>query len=215
MCSSDLSAYAQARNERVTNVVLMGMGEPLLNYDAVVRALQLMRLEAGLALGGRRITVSTAGYVPGIRKLAREDLNVGLAISLNATTDDVRAQLMPINRRFKIADLLEVAREFYQLRGYGVTFEYVLMDGVTDGDEDAVRLAELTRDIPCKINLIPYNELADGGPFRRPSQRRLQAFYRRLEGAGAEFTVRESRGRDIDAACGQLFDSAPSRAAAV
>jgi 23S rRNA (adenine2503-C2)-methyltransferase len=186
---------------------MMGMGEPLLNYDAVVQALRLMRQEEGIGLGGRRITVSTAGYVPGIRKLAREDLNVGLAISLNATTDEVRERLMPINRRFKIADLLDVAREFHQLRGYGVTFEYVLMDGVTDSDEDAVRLAALTADVPCKINLIPYNELGAESAFRRPTQGRLQAFYRILEGIGAEFTVRESRGRDIDAACGQLFNS--------
>ncbi len=202
-----VAGYAQERGERVTNVVMMGMGEPLLNYDAVVQALRLMRQEEGIGLGGRRITVSTAGYVPGIRKLAREDLNVGLAISLNATTDEVRERLMPINRRFKIADLLDVAREFHQLRGYGVTFEYVLMDGVTDSDEDAVRLAALTADVPCKINLIPYNELGAESAFRRPTQGRLQAFYRILEGIGAEFTVRESRGRDIDAACGQLFNS--------
>lgn len=209
-----VSAYAQERGERVTNVVMMGMGEPLLNYDAVVRALYLMRQTEGVGLGGRRITVSTAGYVPGIRKLAHEELNVGLAISLNATTDAVREELMPINRRFKIDDLLEVAREFHQLRGYGVTFEYVLMDGVTDSDEDAVRLAQLTADVPCKINLIPYNELGSESDFRRPSQARLKAFYRALEGAGAEFTVRESRGRDIDAACGQLFDNQEAAVAA-
>ena len=202
-----VSVFAQKRGERVTNVVMMGMGEPLLNYDAVVRALYLMRQSGGVGLGGRRITVSTAGYVPGIRKLAQEELNVGLAISLNATIDSVREELMPINRRFKIADLLEVAREFHQLRGYGVTFEYVLMDGVTDSDEDAIRLAQLTADVPCKINLIPYNELGPDSDFRRPPSGRLKAFYRVLDKAGAEFTVRESRGRDIDAACGQLFNS--------
>ena len=202
-----VSSFAQERGERVTNVVMMGMGEPLLNYDAVVRALYLMRQTEGVGLGGRRITVSTAGYVPGIRKLAHEELNVGLAISLNATTDSVREELMPINRRFKIADLLDVAHEFHQLRGYGVTFEYVLMGGVTDSDEDAIRLAQLTADVSCKINLIPYNEIGPESAFRRPSPARLKAFYRVLEKMGAEFTVRESRGRDIDAACGQLFDS--------
>ena len=126
-----VSAYAQERGERVTNVV-MGMGEPLLNYDAVVRALYLMRQTEGVGLGGVELPYRRQGHVPGIRKLAQEELNVGLAISLNATTDAVREELMPINRRFKIDDLLEVAREFHQLRGYGVTFEYVLMDGVTD-----------------------------------------------------------------------------------
>jgi 23S rRNA (adenine2503-C2)-methyltransferase len=197
--------YARGRGERVTNVVMMGMGEPLLNYDAVSRALKLMRLETGLGLGGRRITVSTAGYVPGIHKLAREDLNVGLAISLNATTDEVRERIMPINRRFKIADLLAAAADFFELRGRRVTFEYVLMADLTDTDEDAERLVKLTAGFPCKVNLIPYNELGEDSEFRRPSNKRLQRFYRLLEARGADFTVRESRGRDIDAACGQLF----------
>ena len=196
--------YLRERGERVTNVVMMGMGEPLLNYDQVVRALKLMRLKEGLGLGGRKITVSTAGYLPGIRKLVAEDLNVGLAISLNATTDEVRDQLMPINRKYKISDLLDIARDFFDRRGYGVTFEYVLLAGLTDADADARRLVELVRDIPCKINLIPYNELEFEGAFKRPSQRRLNQFYRILKKCGAEFTVRESRGRDIDAACGQL-----------
>lgn len=200
-----VSLFARARGERVTNVVMMGMGEPLLNYDEVVRALRLMRLEEGLGLGGRKITVSTAGYLPGIRKLIAEDLNVGLAISLNATTDETREQLMPINRKYKIADLLLAAREFFDRRGYRVTFEYVLMAGLTDADEDARRLAGLIRDVPCKINLIPYNEFEDDERFRRPSRRRLEQFYRVLGELGVEFTVRESRGRDIDAACGQLY----------
>ena len=200
-----VSLYARERGERVTNVVMMGMGEPLLNYEQVVRALRLMRLEQGLGLGGRKITVSTAGYLPGIRKLIAEGLNVGLAISLNATTDEIREQLMPINRKYKIADLLDVAREFFDRRGYRVTFEYVLMAGITDADEDALRLTALTRDTPCKINLIPYNELEDGGLYRRPARRRLEQFYRLLRDREIEFTVRESRGRDIDAACGQLY----------
>ena len=200
-----VSLYARERGERVTNVVMMGMGEPLLNYKQVVRALRLMRLEQGLGLGGRKITVSTAGYLPGIRQLIAEDLNVGLAISLNATTDEIREQLMPINRKYKIADLLGVAREFFDCRGYRVTFEYVLMAGITDADEDALRLTALTRDTPCKINLIPYNILEDSGLYRRPARRRLEQFYRLLRDGGIEFTVRESRGGDIDAACGQLY----------
>lgn len=200
-----VSLFARQRGERVTNVVMMGMGEPLLNYDQVVRALKLMRLQEGLGLGGRKITVSTAGYLPGIRKLIAADLNVGLAISLNATTDEIREQLMPINRKYKIADLLAAARDFFDQRGYRVTFEYVLMAGFTDTDEDAKRLAVLARDTPCKINLIPYNELEQDSRFRRPARRRLDAFYQLLRDGGTEFTVRESRGRDIDAACGQLF----------
>ena len=186
-----VSLYARERGERVTNVVMMGMGEPLLNYEQVVRALRLMRLQEGLGLGGR--------------KLVADDLNVGLAISLNATTDEIREKLMPINRKYKIADLLEAARNFFDRRGYRVTFEYVLMAGLTDLDEDALRLAKLTRDTPCKINLIPYNELEEDGLYRRPSRRRLDQFYRLLRDSGTEFTVRESRGRDIDAACGQLY----------
>lgn len=198
--------FAQARDERITNVVMMGMGEPLLNFDPVVRALHLMRLQEGAAIGGRKITVSTAGYVPGILKLAHEDLNVGLAISLNATTDAQRQEIMPINRKYKIADLLDAARQFYELRGRRVTFEYVLLDGVTDSEEDALRLAALTRDVPCKINLIPYNELGPDSLFRRPSPGRLTRFRQLLEArANVTITVRESRGRDIDAACGQLY----------
>ncbi len=196
------------RGERVTNVVMMGMGEPLLNYDNVVRAIRLMGLELGPGIGGRRITVSTAGYLPGIRKLAREEVNVGLAISLNATTDEQREQLMPINRKYKIADLLAAAGEFYELRGRRATFEYVLMAGVTDADEDALRLADLTRGLPCKINLIPYNELGPDTPYHRPSRARLTRFIDLLESRTAvAVTVRESRGRDIDAACGQLYQA--------
>lgn len=196
------------RGERVTNVVMMGMGEPLLNYEEVVRALRLMRLEHGPAIGGRKVTVSTAGHVPGIRRLAREDLNLGLAISLNATTDELRDQLMPINRKYKIAELLDAAAEYFALRGRRVTFEYVLLAGVTDHDEDALRLAELTRGVPCKLNLIPYNELAENTPYHRPAPDRVVRFRELLEAhTPMAVTLRESRGRDIDAACGQLYQA--------
>jgi len=209
----ELCRYASARGERVTNVVMMGMGEPLLNYDNLVQALRIMRVETGPSIGGRRITVSTAGYVPGIRRLAADDLNVGLAISLNATTDELRSQLMPINRKYPIAELLAAAEEFFSRRGRRVTYEYVLMAGVTDTDEDARRLADLTRDGVCKINLIPYNVLAPvaeggspGSRFRRPSDERINQF-REIVALRSPHTVtlRLSRGRDIDAACGQLY----------
>ncbi|MEW6752442.1 MAG: 23S rRNA (adenine(2503)-C(2))-methyltransferase RlmN [Candidatus Latescibacterota bacterium] len=198
--------YVRGRGERVTNVVMMGMGEPLLNYDEVVRAIRVLRLELGPGIGGRRITVSTAGYVPGIRRLAGEGLNAKLAISLNATTDAARQRLMPIGRRFRLAELLDAAREFCARVGPAVTFEYVLMDGVNDSVADAKRLAELTRPIPCKINLIPYNELGADSPFRRPAASQLERFRALLEARSPRpVTVRESRGRDIDAACGQLY----------
>jgi 23S rRNA (adenine2503-C2)-methyltransferase len=172
------------------------------------------------------MTVSTAGHVPGILRLAdEEDLNVGLAISLNATEDETRSQIMPINRKWPIAELLAAAAVYFDRKGRRVTFEYVLMDGVTDLDEDADRLAALTASLPCKINLIPYNELDPGlqgsemglqgsdvglqgsdQVFRRPSSARVDRFTRRLKNATRHtVTRRDSRGRDIDAACGQLY----------
>jgi len=208
-----LNQHAMAEGgERVTNVVMMGMGEPLLNYDNLVRALRLMKLKGKSGIGGRRITVSTAGYVPGIRKLMDEDLNVGLAISLNATTDASREQIMPINRKFKIDSLLAAAKDYFDKRGRRVTLEYVLLDRLNDTDDDARRLSQLTRGLTCKINLIPYNELslgsegADVPTFRRPPRQRVDQFTQLLQRLSKNtITLRESKGRDIDAACGQLF----------
>ena len=201
-----VNRFAAGRGERITNVVMMGMGEPLLNYDEVMRAIRIMRLELGPGIGGRKITVSTAGHVPGIRRLAREELNVGLAISLNATRDEQRTRLMPINRKYPIAELMDAAREFFEVGGRCVTFEYVLMAGVTDADDDALQLAELTRAVPCKINLIPYNELGPESTFRRPGPERVDRFRQLVEAhAPMPVTLRDSRGREIDAACGQLY----------
>ena len=200
----------RAGADRVTNLVFMGMGEPLHNYKNVVRALEILTDPAGADFSRRRITVSTAGLVPGIEKLAAETttaLRVNLAVSLNATTDEVRDVLMPINKKWNIARLLEAVRKFPLEKRRRVTFEYVLLDGVNDSDADAERLPKLLRGIPSKVNLIPWNphELTDGTiPYRRPSDERVRAFQEALKARGLAVYVRRPRGDDIDAACGQL-----------
>jgi 23S rRNA (adenine2503-C2)-methyltransferase len=189
--------------EAITNVVLMGMGEPLLNYQQTVRACRLLNDPDGLAIPARKITVSTAGVVPGIRKLAREGLRLGLAISLNATTDQTRSRLIPINKKYPLAQLMKAAREYAQATARPVTFEYVLMSGVNTSPDDALRLAQLVRGIRCKINLIPYNSVP-GKPYRRPSVEEAADFMKLLYPRCSTVTLRESKGADIMAACGQL-----------
>jgi 23S rRNA (adenine2503-C2)-methyltransferase len=193
--------------EEITNVVLMGMGEPLRNYEQSVKACRLMNDPDGLAIGARRITLSTAGVVPGIRKLAREGLRLGLAISLNATTDRVRDKLIPVNKKYPIAPLLAAAGDYARAANRPVTFEYVLMAGVNDSDRDAERLTGLARKAPCKINLIPYNPVP-GKPFQRPSRNAVTRFMERLYPRCPTVTLRESKGTDIRAACGQLRSDA-------
>ncbi|MGZ3427916.1 MAG: 23S rRNA (adenine(2503)-C(2))-methyltransferase RlmN [Polyangia bacterium] len=200
----------RAGADRVTNLVFMGMGEPLHNYKNVLRALEILTDPTGADFSRRRITVSTAGLVPGIEKLAAETrtaLRVNLAVSLNATTDPIRDVLMPINKKWNIARLLEAVRAFPLEKRRRVTFEYVLLDGVNDSDADAERLPKLLRGIPSKVNLIPWNphELVDGSiPYRRPSDERVRAFQQALKARGLAVYVRRPRGDDIDAACGQL-----------
>ncbi len=190
--------------EDLTNVVLMGMGEPLLNFDAVVRAIRLMNLDFGPAMGIRRITLSTVGHVPGILKLSKEGLKVGLAISLNATTDAQRSQIMPINRKWPITQLLDAVRTYRQRIDRRVTFEYVMLHGFNDSMDDARRLVTLVRDIACKINLIPWNPIPDA-PFQSPPQSTIDAFLSVLTDSFLTATVRYSKGIDISAGCGQLF----------
>ena len=198
--------------EDLTNVVMMGMGEPLLNYEQVVRAIRLMNLDYGAAVGMRRITLSTAGHVPGISRLATEGLKVGLAISLNATTDAQRTEIMPVNRKWPIAALLAAARAYQRQLGRRITFEYVLLSGVNDTQEDANRLVALIRDIPCKVNVIPWNPIGNSG-FGRPSSRAIEVFVETLASAYITATVRYSKGADIGAACGQLYQDWASRSA--
>jgi len=185
------------------NIVFMGMGEPLHNYDAMMAAIRILTDERGLAVHPRRITVSTVGIVPGIERLAAEDVMPRLAVSLHAPTDEQRAALVPVNRKYPIAAIVEACRRFPPARRGRITFEYVLLSGVNDSPEDARQLAALVRDLRVKVNLIPLNP-APGIPYERPSDERIDAFGRELAERRVTVMVRKSRGRDIRAACGQL-----------
>ena len=196
--------FLRARGDELTHVVMMGMGEPLLNFDQVIRAIRLINLDYGAAVGIRRITLSTVGHVPGIAKLAREKLKIGLAVSLNATTDVQRSQIMPINRKWPIAELLSAVRAYCDQIRRWATFEYVLLHGFNDMPEDARRLIDLVRDMPCKINVIPWNPIEDA-PFQRPPQSAIDRFVNILTQAQLTATVRYSKGDDIAAGCGQLY----------
>jgi len=186
----------------LTNLVFMGMGEPLANYPSLKVALDLLLSEDGPQFSQRHVTVSTSGLVPMIRRLG-EETPVKLAVSLNATTDAQRDALMPINRRWPLADLLAACRAFPTRNGRRITFEYVLLGGVNDTPEDARRLAGLLRGIPAKVNLIPYNA-NPGLPFEAPPAERVVEFQETLAARHLTVVVRKNRGRDISAACGQL-----------
>ena len=186
----------------LTNLVFMGMGEPLANYRNVKTALDLLLSEDGPNFSHRHVTVSTSGLVPVMRRFG-EETPVKLAVSLNATTDAQRDAIMPINRRYPLAALLEACRAFPMKQGRRITFEYVLLGGVNDAPEDAERLARLIRGIPAKVNLIPYNENPGLG-FAAPAPGRVEAFQEILVRREVTAVVRKNRGRDISAACGQL-----------
>ena len=196
-----LEEWPTGREGRLfTNIVMMGMGEPLFNYDATTAALGLAMDEHGLNLSRRRITVSTSGVVPRIEQLGQE-LGVGLAISLHAVRDELRDELVPLNRKWNIAALLDACRAYPSRRP--ITFEYVMLHGVNDSDADARELVRLLRDIPAKVNLIPFNPWP-GSAYTCSSNNRIHAFARIVEAAGHASPVRTPRGRDILAACGQL-----------
>jgi len=200
--NADLRGLGIEGDRPLTNLVYMGMGEPLHNYAQVMRSLELLLHEEGAHFSHRHITVSTSGLVPNIVRFG-EETQVKLAVSLNATTDAQRAKLMPVDKKWNIAALVDAIRKFPSKQGRRVTFEYVLLRGVNDSDEDAARLAGLLRPLPVKVNLIPYNENPGLG-FGDPGQERVQAFRAELIRRGVTAMVRKNRGRDIAAACGQL-----------
>jgi 23S rRNA (adenine2503-C2)-methyltransferase len=196
-------AVARACGERPTHVVFMGMGEPLANYEAVLRAVRLLNAPYGLRIGMRHITISTVGLVPQIRRLAQERLQLTLAVSLHAPDDTLRTQLVPINRRWPIADLLAASSEYAAVTGRRVTFEYVLMAGVNDRPDQARQVAALLAGRGAHLNLIPWNPVY-GTQYRRPSIEAVHRFARVVRQGGISTTVRIDRGVEIDAACGQL-----------
>lgn len=187
----------------ITNVVLMGMGEPFLNYENVIKAIRLMNASEGLMIAARKITISTSGLVPQIRQFTNEMTQIGLAVSLNATDDETRSQLMPINRKYSISEVLNVCKEWSLAVNRWLTVEYILIKDVNDSLSDAKKLCKLLHGIPCKVNLIAYNPI-EGIPFQRPDKERIENFRHVLASAHYVAPVRESKGMDITAACGQL-----------
>ena len=186
----------------INNIVMMGMGEPLHNYRSLIPALETMNSDLGHGISTRRITVSTSGIVPKIEQLGH-DISVNLAVSLNATTDEIRDEIMPINKRWNIKALLDACRRFPLPERRRITFEYVMLDGINDSLDDARRLIKLLQGIRSKVNLIPFNE-HPFSPYRRPSKQKVSAFQDVLGRAGFTVLVRTPRGDDISAACGQL-----------
>lgn len=187
----------------ISNIVFMGMGEALSNFDNFKKSLQILTSETMLKLGTRKITVSTAGVVHNIQKLIDHNINIGLAISLNASSDAERSAIMPINDRYPITELLEVAKAYAEFRGRPVTFEYVVIDGKNDSDQSAKQLIAMLRGYPCKVNLIPLNDCTTEG-LHRPKEEYIDLFSKKLHDGGLTVTVRRSGAQDIDGACGQL-----------
>ncbi len=185
----------------ISNIVLMGIGEPLDNFDNVVRFLELVNHPLGLNIGMRHISLSTCGLVPGIRRLAERDLQLTLSVSLHAPDSETRSRIMPVNRAYDVEELFRACHEYFQRTGRRISFEYAMIDGVNDSDWQADLIAEKVRGMPGHVNLIPLNDVAES-PLK-PS-RRIRQFQKRLESRGLTATVRRSLGGDIDASCGQL-----------
>ena len=206
-------AGALGLRDKAFNIVLMGMGEPLHNYDAVMKAMRILCDEHGFALPPRRVTLSTVGLLPALEKLGHEALMPNLAISLHAPTDAVRGELVPLNRKYGVADIIEACKRFPVRKRSRITFEYVMLAGVNDSPADARQLAKLLAGVKAKVNLIPLNAAA-GIPFERPSDEVVDQFARILAERDVTVSVRKSRGRDIRAACGQLIVEGQQRSPA-
>ena len=205
VCHREDARTPRARAELASfdNIVVMGMGEPLANYDATLQALRIVNAEWGLGFGARRITLSTSGLVPKILRLAEEDLGFRLAISLHGATDEVRERIMPVNKAYPLAELIPAIRTFSARHGRMVTLEFILIEDVNDSLEQAGKLRDIALDLHAHVNLIPYNTV-DGLDWRRPSLTRQEQFADVLRAARVAVTLRREKGHDIDAACGQL-----------
>ncbi len=205
---------AHAELASFDNIVVMGMGEPLANYDNLLRALTILNAEWGLRFGARRVTISTSGLAPQIAQLAEEPLGFRLAISLHGATDDVRSQIMPVNRKYPLAELLPAVRLFSEKHGRMVTLEFILIADINDSPAQARELAKIANELHAHVNLIPYNTV-EGLPWKRPSIERQDAFADIVRRAGVSATLRREKGHDIAAACGQLrLQTEQARAAA-
>ncbi|CAM9836406.1 unnamed protein product, partial [Phaeothamnion confervicola] len=198
-----IQKHVSKNGERVANVVFMGIGEPLHNYDNVLSAIRMINLQDGLGIGMRHLCISTSGLVPQIRQLAQERLPIRLAISLHAPTDSLRNEIMPVNKRWPLPELLSACREYQAMTDRRITFEYVLLDGVNDALPEAEALGELLQGFRALVNLIPWNPV-EGAGFSRSRPARVRAFQRKVEEYGLKCTVRQEKGSDIEAACGQL-----------
>ncbi|NPU94633.1 MAG: 23S rRNA (adenine(2503)-C(2))-methyltransferase RlmN [Gammaproteobacteria bacterium] len=198
-------------HRHITNVVMMGMGEPLLNFENVITAMEIMKDDLGYGVAKKRVTLSTSGIVPKMYELY-DRIDVALAVSLHAPNDELRNELVPVNKKYPLADLIAACKEYVTKFNDSrrVTMEYVLLDGVNDKFEHAEQLIELLKDVPSKINLIPFNPFPSSG-YKRPNGLRIRAFQERLQKAGFVTTIRTTRGEDIDAACGQLVGQVQDR----
>lgn len=205
VCRLEDGRTPRARPELVSfdNLVVMGMGEPLHNYDAIIRALTILNADWGLGFGARRITLSTSGLVPKIKQLADEPLGLRLAISLHGATDEVREQIMPVNKKWPLAELIPAIREFSEKHGRMVTLEFILIEDINDSLDQAEKLRDIAYDLHAHVNLIPYNTV-EGLPWKRPSIARQERFANILFDGGVSVTLRREKGHDIAAACGQL-----------
>lgn len=203
-------AVQEYSDKPITNLVFMGMGEPMLNYDNVMKSVRIFTHEAAQLLGPRRITLSTSGLVEGIKRMADEKSPIKLALSLHATTDGLRTELMPINKKYNLQALGDALEYYYRKTGSPVTYEYILFDGINDSDEDARRIQRITRRIPSKVNVIPFHPIDFTNPeglsaaLKPTSIEKFQAFIKRLRDLDVTVMIRTSSGKDIHAACGQL-----------
>ena len=211
LAPSEMLAQLQTEEEdagiRISNIVLMGMGEPLDNYENVVRFLELVSSEHGMNIGMRHISLSTCGLVPRIYDLAELGLQLTLSVSLHAPNDQIRSRTMPINRKYHIDELLKACRYYISKTGRRISFEYAMIDGVNDSDANAAELASRLRGMLCHVNLIPVNTVGGTG-YKKSRQNRIRSFIAVLEKAGITATVRRTLGSDINASCGQLRRSA-------